>query len=54
MTCGLVHLGEVAFRVGRVLHFDPKNERVLNDPEAQQLLSKEYRKPWGLPPSAGS
>ena len=54
LTCGLVHLGEVAFRVGRVLHFDPKNERVLNDPEAQQLLSKEYRKPWGLPPSAGS
>ena len=54
LTCGLVHLGEVALRVGRVLHFDPKNERVLNDPEAQQLLSKEYRKPWGLPPSAGS
>ena len=48
LTCGLVHLGEAAFRAGRVLHFDPVAERVKDDPEADRLLTKEYRAPWGL------
>ncbi len=48
LTCGLVHLGEAAFRAGRVLHFDPVLERVKDDPEADRLLTKEYRAPWGL------
>ena len=52
LTCSLVHLGEVAFRVGRVLHFDPATERVEGDEEADALLTKEYRKPWGLPGTA--
>ena len=44
-----VHLGEVAYRVGRVLNFDPKTETVRGDKEANALLTKEYRKPWELP-----
>jgi predicted dehydrogenase len=49
LTCALVHLGEVAYRTERVLRFDPKAEAVINDKEADALLTKEYRKPWGLP-----
>jgi predicted dehydrogenase len=49
LTCGLVHLGEIAYRVGRVLHFDPSTESVQGDPEAAAMLSKEYRRPWTLP-----
>ncbi len=49
LTCALVHLGEVAYRVGRVLNFDPKTETVKGDKEAAALLTKEYRKPWELP-----
>ena len=49
LTCALIHLGEVAHRTGRALHFDPKNEEVVNDREANALLTKEYRKPWDLP-----
>jgi predicted dehydrogenase len=49
LTCGLVHLGEVAYRVGRVLHFDPEHEVFPDDREATALLTKEYRKPWTLP-----
>jgi hypothetical protein len=49
LSCALVHLGEVAYRVGRVLHFDPKAEAVKGDREANALLTKEYRKPWELP-----
>jgi hypothetical protein len=49
LTCGLVHLGLLAARVERVIHFDPKKEQVLGDPEANALLTKEYRSPWGVP-----
>jgi predicted dehydrogenase len=49
LTCSLVHLGEIGYRVGRVLHFDPATERFQNDDEANGMLSKEYRKPWVMP-----
>ncbi len=49
LSCGLIHLGEIAYRVGRVLHFDPGKEQLLDDPEANKLLTKEYREPWSMP-----
>jgi predicted dehydrogenase len=49
LTCALIHLGEVAYRTQRVLHFDPKKEEVLNDSEANGMLTKEYRRPWEMP-----
>ena len=49
LSCGLVHLGEVAYRVGRVLDFDGESETILNDDEANGLLTKTYRAPWSIP-----
>ncbi len=49
LTCGVIHLGEVGYRVGRVLKFNPDTEQIEGDPEAQALLTKEYRTPWSLP-----
>jgi predicted dehydrogenase len=49
LSCGLIHLGEIAYRTGRTLKFDPKKETFGEDREANALLSKEYRKPWELP-----
>ncbi len=49
LSTALVHLGEIAYRTGRVLCFDPKAEIFGGDREANALLSKEYRKPWDLP-----
>jgi predicted dehydrogenase len=49
LSCALVHLGEIAHRVQRVLHFDPKTEQIVGDREANAMLTKEYREPWGLP-----
>ena len=46
LSCALVHLGEIAYRVGRVLRFDPAAETVLEDREANALLTKEYRASW--------
>ena len=49
LSCGLVHLGEIAYRVRRVLDFDPQSEVFVDDPEADKLLTKQYREPWGMP-----
>ncbi|MCH2372873.1 MAG: Gfo/Idh/MocA family oxidoreductase [Planctomycetes bacterium] len=49
LSCGLVHLGETAYRAGRVLHFEPQSETIKGDPEANALLTKEYRSPWTIP-----
>jgi predicted dehydrogenase len=49
LSCALVHLGEIAYRTQRVLHFDPKTETIQNDREASALLTKEYREPWAMP-----
>jgi predicted dehydrogenase len=48
LSCALVHLGEIAYRVQRVLHFDPKTEQIVGDREANAMLTKEYREPWGV------
>jgi predicted dehydrogenase len=42
----LCHLGNIAYRVGRVLHCDPKSGRILNDDAAMRLWTREYRPGW--------
>ena len=50
LSASLCHLGNVATRVGRTLQFDPSREQVLNDPEANRLLGREYRQDhWATP-----
>jgi predicted dehydrogenase len=41
-------LGKMALRRGRYLEWDAHQERVLNDEEANRLLTYEYRAPWRL------
>jgi hypothetical protein len=43
-----MHLGLVAYRVGKKIKYDAKAGRVTNSPEANALLSREYRKGWPL------
>jgi predicted dehydrogenase len=43
-----VLLGNVAYRLGKPLTWDAKALRVRNEPEAERLLHKEYRKPYTL------
>ena len=49
LSCGLVHLGEVAYRTGRVLQFDARTETIVGDKQANRLLGKDYRAPWQIP-----
>lgn len=45
----LVHLANIAARVGRVLHFDPSHEEIVGDDEANKLVGRAYRDHWGTP-----
>ncbi len=49
LSCALVHLGEIAYRVGRVVNFDAETETIVGDEEASRLLTKQYRSPWNVP-----
>jgi hypothetical protein len=49
ISATLLHLGNVAYRVGRVLNFDPANETVIGDDEANRLLRGTYRAPFTVP-----
>jgi hypothetical protein len=42
------HLGLISMLVGRKLHWDVKQEKILNDPEATALMSRQYRAPYKL------
>lgn len=41
-----MQLGNIAWRVGRDLHLDPKNGHILNDPEATKLWTRTYAPGW--------
>jgi predicted dehydrogenase len=49
LSSGLAHLGNIAFRLDRVLEFDPKTERFPNDEEANKMLTRDYRAPYIVP-----
>lgn len=50
LSASLAHLGNIATRVGRVLHFDPDTEEIRDDPEANRLVRRDYRPGhWAAP-----
>lgn len=42
----VVLLGQVAMRAGVEIHWDAKQMKVTNHPQANQYITKEYRKGW--------
>lgn len=42
------HLGNIAYRVGKRIEWDTTNQRITNEPSAEQYLGREYRKGWTL------
>jgi hypothetical protein len=48
-SVALVHYANASYRVGRRLTIDPKTWGVVNDPEADRLLTREYRAPYVVP-----
>jgi hypothetical protein len=48
-SCALIHLGNISYRLGRSLDFDPDKMKFVNDAEADALLTREYREPFVVP-----
>ena len=42
-------LSNIAYRLGRELHFDGRTEQFKNDHEANHMLTREYRDPYVVP-----
>ena len=49
LTASLCHLGNIATEIGRVIHFDPQQEIVIGDDEANHLVHRSYREHWAVP-----
>ena len=49
MSCVLMHLANVSYRLGRTLHWDEKSWTVKGDPEANKMLTRAYRAPYIVP-----
>jgi predicted dehydrogenase len=49
ISSALCHLGNIAYRVGREVSFNPATNAFGGDREADTLLSRAYRSPWTLP-----
>jgi hypothetical protein len=47
-TATLMHLTNIAIRVGRKIAFDPVKEEIIGDPEANRLVNQPMRAPWHL------
>lgn len=51
-SSSLCHLGNLAWKTGRVLHFDPAGETFPGDEEASGGLRRSYRDHWAAPKGA--
>src|SRR5262245_64619036 len=49
ISCNLVHLANISYRLGRTLHWDAKKMECTGDPEANRMLTRDYRKPFVVP-----
>ncbi|MCK4966301.1 Gfo/Idh/MocA family oxidoreductase [bacterium] len=49
MSTTMMHLGNIAFRTGRTLTFNPYAEKFVNDEDADSYLTKKYRHPYVMP-----
>jgi hypothetical protein len=39
----------LSWKAGRSVNWDGEKELILNDPDANKLLRREYRAPWKYP-----
>ncbi len=44
----IAHLTDICTRLRRKVRWDPEKEKIVDDPEASQMLSRAMREPWRL------
>jgi len=48
-SSALAHLGNISYRLGRQLEFNPETETFVSDTEADAMLTRPYRPPFVVP-----
>lgn len=46
MSAAVSHMATISYRLGRKVVWDHAKDRFLNDPEADKLMTRDYRKPY--------
>ena len=49
LSSALAHLGNISYRLGRQLEFDPIAERFIGDEDANAMMTRQYRAPYLMP-----
>ncbi len=49
VSCVLVNLANISYRLGRTLHFDAKTMTCVGDAEANRMFTRDYRVPYVVP-----
>lgn len=49
LAADLAHLANISYRLGKKLNFDPKALRFPDDPQANAMLTRQYRAPYVVP-----
>ena len=49
ISCTLLHLANISYRLGRSLTFDAKTMTCVGDKEANNMFTRDYRKPFVVP-----
>ena len=49
LSSALCHLGNITYRLGRTVNFDPVTETFPGDDAANAMLARDYRKPYVVP-----
>ncbi len=49
LSCNLMHLANISYRVGRTIHWDEKTMTCVGDSEANAMLTRAYRAPFVVP-----
>ena len=49
LSCSLIHLANISYRLGRTVNFDAKTETIMGDKQASAMLKHNYRAPFVVP-----
>ena len=49
ISCTLMHLGNISYRLGRAINFDPVKLEITGDKEAAAMMTRNYRAPFVVP-----
>ncbi len=46
ISCSVVHLATISYRLGRTVHFDAEDFQCVGDEEANRMFARDYRMPF--------